>query len=76
MHGPPRFFMLSTGWLADQAPYTNKYDWMKVYYEHARARRGLPSHAGLFLSLRPRRHERSPEVIDRTFLPREVPWIV
>src|SRR3954451_24510891 len=27
----PRFLVLSIGWLVDQAPYTNNYDWMKVY---------------------------------------------
>jgi FAD/FMN-containing dehydrogenase len=34
----PRSFVLCTAWLVDQAPYTNKYDWMKVYYESTRER--------------------------------------
>ena len=34
----PRSFVLSTGCLVDEAPYTNNYDWMKVYYESTRER--------------------------------------
>lgn len=30
--------VLSVGWFVDQAPYTSRYDWLKVYYQSTRTR--------------------------------------
>ena len=35
----PRCFVLSLGMFADAAPYTSRYDWLKVYYQSTRRRR-------------------------------------
>jgi FAD/FMN-containing dehydrogenase len=35
----PRCYVLSVGRFADAAPYTNRYDWMKIYYRSTRTRR-------------------------------------
>ena len=41
-----RCYVLCVGRFVDEAPYTNRYDWMKVYYQSTRdARRGLPDDA-------------------------------
>jgi FAD/FMN-containing dehydrogenase len=34
----PREHVLSLGRFVDEAPYTNRYDWMKIYYRSTRAR--------------------------------------
>src|SRR5690606_7740111 len=34
----PREHVLSLGTFVDEAPYTNRYDWMKIYYESTRER--------------------------------------
>jgi len=38
IHGPTEW-VLSTGMFVDEAPYTNRYDWMKVYHRSTRERR-------------------------------------
>lgn len=37
IHGPDRY-VLSVGTFVDEAPYTNRYDWMKVYYRSTATR--------------------------------------
>jgi FAD/FMN-containing dehydrogenase len=37
IHGPEEW-VLSTGLFVDEAPYTNRYDWMKVYHQSTRER--------------------------------------
>ena len=34
----PTCYALCLGWFVDEAPYTNRYDWMKVYYQTTRTR--------------------------------------
>jgi FAD/FMN-containing dehydrogenase len=34
----PRLYVLAAGRFVDTAPYTNRYDWMKVYYQSTRTR--------------------------------------
>lgn len=38
IHGP-RQFVLCVGWFTETAPYTNKYDWLKIYYKSTATRR-------------------------------------
>lgn len=35
----PELFILSLGQFTDQAPYTNRYDWMKIYYQSTVSRK-------------------------------------
>lgn len=35
----PNEYVLSTARFVDKAPYTNRYDWMKIYYQSTRSRR-------------------------------------
>jgi FAD/FMN-containing dehydrogenase len=37
IHGP-RWFVLNLGRFVDEAPYLNRYDWLKVYYQSTRTR--------------------------------------
>lgn len=37
VHAPNKY-VLSVGWFVNEAPYTNRYDWMKVYYKSTEVR--------------------------------------
>ena len=72
-----RTWSLCVGDFVDSAPYTNRYDWLKVYYQSTATRsEDYLEDAALLLPLRPRGHQRPPQVVPRPAAARQVPRLL
>ena len=63
----PNELVLSLGRFVDHAPYSNRYDWMKIYYTStAKRQEDFLETAQYFFLLRSRRHQRPAAFLARS----------